>query len=87
MSQNKIRVYFYDKQKWGNYQIRLGKKKDIEHFKEYIESYLKPLNHKIGDYRKDLGRRYYVEEEHIEFMSKDDLIDLKAVHPIGWKAN
>lgn len=81
-----IRVYYYDRQRLGNYQIRVGKKRDIERFRRYVDEKLRPLG-KVSDYRKDMYRRYYVEWIHIDYMMNDDLIDLKDNSGYGWRKN
>lgn len=80
-----IRVYFYDKQRLGNYQIKVGKKTDMLEFNRYLEKILRPLNSKITHSTREPLRRYYVEWEHIDYMMKDPDIDLKP--PYVWREN
>lgn len=81
----KIRVYYWDKQRKGNYLIRVGKKRDVPLFKIYVENVLRKIDSRVYDYRKEIGRRYYVQHAHIEHMKNDDLIDLREGYI--WREN
>jgi hypothetical protein len=80
-----VRIYYWSKQRHGNCQIKIGKKRDIEWFKRYIKYALRPLDNRIRDSIKEPGRRYYVENEHIKYMRDDEFIDLKEGYI--WKKN
>lgn len=86
----KIKITYWDRQRLGNYQIRVNRLSDLEFFiEEYIYGFLLFLGGEIRDVTKlsdkENGRRWYVDDVHIDFLRNDDRIDL--IPAFKWNEN
>lgn len=87
--QNKIKITYWDNQRWGNYQIRLNRLSDIERFSVYINGILRQLNPKITQpsrmSKKECERRWYVEKEHFDYLLND--VNIELAPAFVWSEN
>lgn len=80
-----MKITYWDKQRYGNYQIKVNRKSDMLAFNDYVKEVLIPLDDKVKDYYSEPHRRYYVQQEHIDHMMLDNEINLVPAYV--WNEN